>query len=59
MLIHTLNGLSVDGIPLRALENGYLILFSQDRLVVASIINATECREIESFDLLHHYQSYL
>jgi hypothetical protein len=59
MTVHTKTGLLVEGNPLRALNNGYLILFSQDRLIVASIMNATECREVESHDLLHHYQSYL
>lgn len=57
--IHTLNGLVVSGMALRALENGYLLLFSQDRLIVASIMNATECREVESFDVLGMYQGYL
>lgn len=57
--IHTLNGLVVSGMALRSLENGYLLLFSQDRLVVAMIMNATECREVESHDVLDMYQGYL
>lgn len=59
MQIHTLNGLVVSGVALRSLENGYLLLFSQDTLVVALIMNAKECKEIESFDVLDMYQGYL
>jgi hypothetical protein len=57
--MYSKNGLQVECKPLKALDRGYMLVFCQDRLVVASIIDATRCREVESMDVLPFMESYL
>jgi hypothetical protein len=56
--MYTKNDLVVDCKPLRALDRGYMLVYCQDRLVVASIIDATCCKEIESMDVLPFIEGY-
>lgn len=58
-IMYCKNGLQVDCKPLKALDRGYMLVYCQDRLVVASIMNATECREVESMDVLPFIEAYL
>jgi hypothetical protein len=59
MVMYCKNGVQINCTPLKALDRGYMLVFCQDRLVVAMIMNATECREVESMDVLPFIQSYL
>lgn len=59
MTMYCKNGVQIDCTPLKALDRGYMLVFCQDRLVVASIIDATRCREVESMDVLPFIEAYL
>jgi hypothetical protein len=59
MMIRCKNGVQIDCTPLKALDRGYMLVFCQDRLVVASIIDATRCREVETMDVLPFIEAYL
>lgn len=59
MILTTKNGHRITSLPLRSLSNGYLLVFAQDRLVVARIDSPNYCNEVESMDALPFYQGYL
>jgi hypothetical protein len=57
--LYTKNDLIIQCVALRALNNGYLVAYAQDRIIIAKIMNAVDCREIESHDILHLYEDVL
>jgi hypothetical protein len=59
MILYTRNGLSVECTPIKSLSNGRLLVFSQDRLVLAQINSAIDCNEIDSIDLHNICPSWL
>lgn len=52
-------GYVIDCTPIRALERGFLLVYCQDRLVIASIVDAVTCREVKSMDVLPFIQKYI
>lgn len=59
MKLHTKNNLTINCVMLRSLSNGYLLVFAQDRLIVAKINSADDCNEITSTDVIDFYKDYL
>lgn len=59
MKLITKSGLTINCIPLRSLTNGYLLVFAQDRIAVAKINSAVDCKEITSIDVIDFYKDYL
>jgi hypothetical protein len=59
MKIITKNGLEIKCKILRGLTNGYLLVYAQDKVVVASISTATTCVEIKSIDTIDLIEGYL
>ena len=59
LIMYCRNGVQVECKPLKALDRGYMLVYSQNRLAIASIIDATRCREVESMDVLPFIEAYL
>jgi hypothetical protein len=45
--------------PIRSLSNGFILVYAQDRLVIASIMNALQCKFVEDRDIIDFIEGYL